>query len=246
MMAVYSGLRPLLPREHGLWSWLVVPLGASVLLAPDPSTTAAAVAMILAAGASNATRRRALVPAGVSGALAVVTAGLAVFGSQRPAELATLFLAIGAAGALLTWRFHKPLPRSSTRANLEAGIILGLAAVAAAVAVIGGVDPIACIGVQLSLAAWQVTGLWWINRSFSRARNLEPWTFGPAMLATVWIAAAGFGLSVGLAAVALLPAVYWLRTWLQKPMESARDAKRIGLTELYWTLGVTAGLVALS
>lgn len=85
-------------------------------------------------------------------------------------------------------------------------------------------------------------GLWWINRQLSHAIGGRiPWAWGGVVAPCCALAAGAVIWVSGEPMVAALLLLYPLRMLAHRRPTSARDAKRIGLTELAWASAVTAG-----
>lgn len=234
-------LRGLLPREHGLSAWVLVPLVGALALAP--ATLPAALAVWVAFGAFNAARRgQRWLAAGAAG-LAMALGLVGLVGSQRPLLMgvALALAGIGAAGAML--RFGRSMPRSVAPELLAIG---GLGVLGASLAVACGAEPDRAAALAALLFSFQVTGLWWVRRGLARVLpGRRPWAAGPYVALLFVALAAGLGLGLGQPRVLALLTLLPLRLLTDRAPSSAREAPRVGLTELGWTLGVACLGVAL-
>lgn len=227
-------MRRFLPREHGLIAWVGLPLLAALALAPGWSTAAAVGAVLAGFGAFNAWRREQRRAAGLALLVAAAAGALALSLSDRPALLAAA-LGLGAAGALGGARFlHGSIPRLP---GLESGAILALNALGATLAVAGGARAGHAITLALVLAAWQVAGLWWVRRSLAAVLpRRHAWGAGLGVALGLAGAALAAGSWYGLLAVPAVLLLYPLRVLAHRAPESPRQAARVGLTELGWSV----------
>jgi hypothetical protein len=238
--------RALLPREHGLWGWLLVPLVAALALAPGVSVLAAALATVAGFGAANALGRRirltqpavlvALTGAGGAAVLAVVTAA-------APLTMG-LVLAISGAlglGARLVARGRIPRQRP-----LELLALAGLASTAGLIAVGDGAPPDRAAAALLAVFAWLVLGLWWVGALLARVLKHRPPSRALPWAAAAAVVASGVvGIATRYPIVGLLPLSYLGRIVAHRPPAHAREAWRVGVAELAWgvALALAAGLV---
>jgi hypothetical protein len=234
--------KELVPKEHGVWAWLVLPLVLALCLAPAPATLAAALATIAgfasAQGLGRALRgsRAAALPTLASLAAAVVFGALAVATAARPAAVTVTLLAAGGAGFLAMALLGGRAPR---QAPVELVAIAGFVAIGVGLAWSGDAARERVVTGAAVLFAWLVLGLWWVRRALAAVlSHREPWRAGR------WLALAGViaSLAIGIACervwVGALPLAYGARVAAHRPPASARDAKRIGLTELAWGLAI--------
>ncbi|MCC6621592.1 MAG: YwiC-like family protein [Deltaproteobacteria bacterium] len=244
-----SPWRDLAPREHGLWAWLVLPLVLALALTPTWAALAAGLATVagfaglqgwgrVVRGSAGA-RTPTLVALGLAAALGLVAALVAA----RPAVLVAT-LGLGAAAgfvAMTAWRGRAP-----REIVTEVGAIVALGLVGALVA-IGAGAPLDRAGVAaLALGAWLVAGLWWVKGQLARVlSNREPWVGGFPVVAALVAASIAAGVLTGHPVVGLVPLLYGARMQLHAAPAHARDARRVGLTELAWGLGAVA-LIALA
>ena len=242
-----AGIRPadLFPREHGLWAWIGVPLVAAIGLAATPSVIFGALTIVVGTGASSAWRNRAPALALMA---AVVSVGLGVaslMSCPQPTPLAVGALILGGVAVSSTWWLGRRQPPGQVRHAAEAALILVVAAAAGGLAVLAGADPQRVALVQLALATWQITSLWRINRDLSRVLKREPWYSGP-VLAMICVAATAYtAITFGQPILVGLFVLYGVRVSWHAPMTHARDAKRVGLAELFWTLVATVWVLTI-
>jgi hypothetical protein len=237
--------KALQPREHALWGWLGVPLVAALLVAPHPSTLLAGVASFAGFGAANALGRRlrgsekATSAIGPALGLAVVAGALALWLSPHPIVLGATLGVGGLAGLGGMALLGGQVPRNQQ--DLEAFVVIALAALGGAVMEAGGAPLDRVVAASAAVAAWLVVGLWWVNRALApHLKGRVPWPRGPAFAAIAVIGCLALGLWLGHPLVASLPLLYPVRVALQPRPRSARDAKRTGLTELAAGLAIAA------
>lgn len=235
-MAAPRAAKVYLPKEHGLWTWVCVPLLAAGLLAPHPATLAGAVALLAGFFAFNAARHAAWGHAAAASVAAVAIGLAAVPLADRPDVVVgtgAFGLAAAAGAALL---FGGKLPRI---AAFEVAGILALCAMAGGLAVGGGAAPARVAVAMLAVATWLVAGLWWVRRLMANVLpKRTPWRVGYAVtlaLAAVCLAA---GLAVGEPLVGAVPLLYPLRMFLHRPPARAIEAMKVGLVELAWATGI--------
>lgn len=241
-------LRALLPKEHGLWSWAGVPLVAAVLLAPVWTTGVGALAILLLFGSANAARKAEKLAAGVAGAAGLALGvGLAPALAQPALWLSTLG-GLGAGGAVALVVVGRATGRKAPNATLlELAAIGGFTAAGAGLAIANGAMEARTALVALALGTWQVIGLWWVRGELARVLpGRTPWTLGPAVIATLAITLVISAVSLGHPAVIGVPALYMLRARLTRPAASARDARRIGLSEAGWAIVAVLAAVGAS
>lgn len=226
-----------LPREHGLLGWVGLPLVAALGLAPGGTTLLALASVLGGFCAFNARRRGLNRPALLAlGAGALAAAG-ALSGSSAPLLLGAA-LGTGALAGLAGSALPQTLPRQTA---LEVGAILGLVGLGGALALGGGADPRRVATVFLMLGAWQLAGLWWIRRSLAGVLpRRSPWQAGLGLALAVAAAAVAAGCWYGLLTVPAALLLYPLRMAVHPPPASPRDAKRVGMTELVWSLVAVA------
>lgn len=240
-------LRALLPKEHGLWSWACVPLVAAILLAPESTTALGALAILLLFGGANAARKGEKVTSGLASAAGVALGvGLAPALAQPAIWLSTLG-ALGAGGAIALVVVGRATGRKAPNATLlELAAIGGFTAAGAGLAIANGAMEARTALVALALGTWQVIGLWWVRGELARVLpGRTPWALGPAVIAALVLALVISAVGLGQQAVIGVPALYVLRARLTRPATTARDARRIGLSEAAWAIvAVVVAVVA--
>lgn len=232
-----SPLRSLLPKEHGLNAWVLVPLFAAILQAPAISTGLSALAVFAGFGAFNAARRGVSRVAAFAAALASLLGVAALGVAARPAPLLAVF-AVALVGALVAiLRFGRALPRSTAP---EIAAIVALNALGAGIAVAGGASVGRASALGAVLATWEVTGLWWVRRALAPLLpGRVPWAAGPAVATLCAVLTLILAWRLGHPEVAAVLALLPLRLWLDPAPRSAREAPRVGFTELGWALLAT-------
>lgn len=234
-------MRPFLPREHGLLVWVALPLLAAVAQAPGVAVVSAALLVVFGFGAFNALRRRARRSALLALTPAAALLAPALWWSARPWALVAGLL-IGASIAAVGLReghlSHRP-----------PAMVLGMAAlnaVGASLAVAAGADPGRAGLVALVLLAWQVAGLWWVRRSMAAVLpRRSPWRGGFGVALALAAAAVAAGCWYGLLTIPAALLLYPLRILLHRAPSNPRDAARVGMTELGWSvLALTAVIAA--
>ncbi len=251
MLRVRPNTKALSPAEHGLWAWVTVPLVAALLLAPHPATLLAGAAVVGGFLASNAAARwlrRKDAATGLAALWAAAATGLATLGAlaESPAPL-VLAGTLGAAGlaaaavALVTrGRFARTLP-------FEAAGLVGLTGLGAGLALSSGATPDAVAAVFVTLLAWQALGVAYVQRALATVLAHRTADAGRAAAAGLSVVAAvAVGWLTGHLWVGLLPLAYALRVLAHRPATSAKDAKRVGLAELAWSLALVVAAVALA
>lgn len=235
-------LRAMTPREHGLWSWVGLPLLGAILLAPGAASALGAGAVLAGFGACNAARRGETRAA--AGALAVGAAlgGAALLTAPDPWAFATAS-AVGGAGALAALHATRRLHAI----GVELASILALAMLGAALAVSAGAASDAAIMMAAVVGTWHALGLWWVRAQMARLLpGRQAWAGGPATGAALILATLALAAQTSLWAAGLIPLLYPLRIALHRPPTAPREARRVGLTELGWAtvalvLAVKAG-----
>ncbi len=236
------GWKELLPKEHGVWAWLGLPLVLALGLAPTVSTLLATCAVVSGFGAAQGWGRamRGARGAAVPTLIALLCASLfglgAVASAVRPGVLVATLLSGGGVG-LFGMSFLRGLaPR---QVGFELAAITGFVAIGAGIAVSGGADREHIVVAALALGAWLVLGLWWIKRMLAAVlKHREPWANGVWFGAGATALSLAFGMVLGFPWVGALPVLYVARITFNNPATVARDAKRIGLTELAWGIGI--------
>ena len=223
-------MRAYLPREHGLLVWIGLPLLAAVAQAPGAAV--AAVLVVLGFGAFNALRRRERRAATLAMAPALALLAPALAWSDHPWILG-FGLMLGGLAALAGLR-------EGHLSRRPAVMVLGMAAlngVGASLAVAAGADPHRAGLVALVLLAWQVAGLWWVRRSMAAVlpRRL-PWRNGLVVALALAAAAVAAGCWYGLLTIPAALLLYPLRILLHPAPSNPRDAARVGMTELGWSV----------
>jgi len=226
-----------------VWAWLVLPLLLALGLAPSLSTGLAMGAVLAGFGAAQGWGRamRGSRGAALPTILSLLMANLlglgAVASSARPGVLVATLLGGGVIGLFGMSYLRGLAPR---QVGLELAGIGGFVAVGAGLALAGGADSSRVLVAAMALAAWLVLGLWWIKRALAKVLNhREPWASG------IWFAGGAVALSLALGFgfgapwVGALPLLYGARISVHSAPTHARDAKRLGLTELAWGIGIT-------
>jgi hypothetical protein len=234
-------LRALFPREHGLWCWAGAPLLGAALLAPTVATGLGVVAILAMFGAGNAARKSAFVEAGWATAVGCL-AGVGVL-ALVPAPgvwiltLAALVTGGGLALAIADGATGRKVPAVTL---FELAAIAGFAGAAGGLTLAGGAPFATTALVALSIATWEVIGLWWVRGQLSRVLpGRTPWAAGPLTIGALAALGGAVALLAGHAEVALVPLVYTLRIASTRPAAVPRDARRIGLGEAAWAVGAT-------
>jgi len=244
-----SGWRDLLPREHGVWAWLALPLVLAVSLAPAWSTLAGALSVVAGfAGAEGFGRalsgsRAARGPTLVMVLFAQLCGALAVVSAHRPGVLVATLLGAGLVGFLAMAYLRG---RALRKPLFEVLAIIGFVAIGAGLATSGGAAIEPTISGAVALGAWLVLGLWWIKATLAKVlSHREPWSEGRWFVGCAVALSLASGLATGRPWVGALPLLYGLRITSQRPPRVARDAKRVGLAELAWGIGLAlaAGLL---
>lgn len=237
-------MREWLPREHALWGWLCVPLTATALAVPTPVVFAAILACFAGFFSWNAVSRwqrgsaKAALPALLAAVVASVAVAPAVALAPHAQAMATLFAAAELVAIAIAVGTRGHLRQDPTS---EAIVIASLCGFAWAVGAAAGGEPVRLAVILLVALAWEWLGLWWINR------NLAPllpgrtaWHAGP------WAVASAIGVtgvaawSADAALLGVLPGAYVARIATAGRVRGPRDARRLGLGELAWGLGIVA------
>ncbi len=189
------GWKELLPKEHGVWAWLGLPLVLALGLAPTVSTLLATGAVVIGFGAAQGWGRamRGSRGAAVPTVIALLLANLfglgAVASAVRPGVLVATLLGGGVVGLFGMSYLRGLAPR---HVGFELAAIAGFVAIGAGIAVSGGADPSHTVAAALALGAWLVLGLWWIKRMLAAVlKHREPWANG------VWFGAGAAGAEPG-------------------------------------------------
>lgn len=242
-----SPLKELIPKEHGVWGWLGIPLVMALASAPSWTALTGAFAVVAGVGAAHGFGRamRGMTRARVPTALALILANLlgiiAVASAPRP-EVLVPTLGLGALlgfGAMFYLRGR--LPRAVLA---EIATIAAFTSIAAGLAVSAGAAPERVAVSGAVVLTWLVLGLWWIKRSLARVlSHRDPWRHG--LLVGSICAAGSIVLGVVFEApwVGVLPLLYVPRALIHRAAAVPADAKRIGLTELAWGIGVAVAAV---
>jgi hypothetical protein len=241
--------RQILPREHGVWAWVGLPLLLALLLVPSLTAVLGALAVLAGLGATQALGRALRGVAGARGAAvgaALFAAGAgagAWVGAERPGVILATLAGAGLFGASATWSTRGRPPR---QVALEVVAIAVFVGTGAGLAIAAGAAP-ARVGVAaLALLAWLVLGLWWVKgRLATVLARREPWDDGMWVAGGLVVVAVAAGFWASLPLVGCVPLAYSLRARAHRPPESARDAKRIGLQELAWGAAATVLLAVL-
>jgi len=243
--------KELLPKEHGVWAWLVLPLVLALCLAPTVSTFAGALSVVSGFGAAQALGRAvrgsrlAAKPTMLALILANIFGFIAVANSPHPGVLVATLLGGGFVGFIGMLYLRGRPPRL---AGFELLGIAGFLGLAIGLALAGGALPGRVVAGAMALGAWLVLGLWWIKGSLAKVlSNRQPWPAGRWFSAVAVAASLALGVAVGHPAAGALPLLYGLRVALHRAPNHARDAKRLGLIELAWgtATALAAGLVSL-
>lgn len=241
--------RELVPKEHGVWAWLVLPLVTALGLAPALSTLFGALAVVAGFAAAQGLGRalKGSRVARVPTLLAVIAAnalGAASVATAPVPEGIVATLVVGALVGFSAMAFMRG--RAPREVVVELSAITGFVGIGAGLGLGGGAADLRVLAGAAALGAWLVIGLWWVKGALARVlSHRKPWAAGR------WFAAAAVAVSVvvgyvgGHAWVGLLPILYGLRIAVHRAPTEARDAKRIGLTELAWGLvvAVLAGVL---
>ncbi len=228
----------LLPREHGLWSWVGLPWVGALLLAPSVSTVLGVLAGLALCGGGMAASRG----SGREARWVVLLAGLLGWGamalSPHPSFLAWTWLGMAAGGGgVLVLRERLSHHSPGTYTSLELLVIHGAGLSGAGLAMAGGVPPSRALLMALALCTWQVIGLWWVRGKLARVLpRREPWQRGPWFIVSCTALLMGFSWAEGRLALAILPFLYGLRIATSPPVNGARDSRRLGLSEGAWAL----------
>lgn len=242
--------RALLPREHGLWAWLGVPLVTALILQPTAGTALAGGTVLAGFGAINALARmaRGSSDAGRMVAPAVVVAGVALVGAiataAHPVAVAVPLIAIGVGGFAATLAVRG---KFAVNPSGELTVIAGLAALGGVIAAANGAAVRDAIAVTAVVASWHAVGLWWVNRQLAPVLPTRTaWRSG------AWIVGAFAAIGAGTAAIAagpacaLLIALYPVRMFAHERLVDVRDARRVGMTEFVWSLSIGAAAALLT
>lgn len=227
-----------LPKEHGLWTWVCVPLLAAGLLAPHPATLAGSVALLAGFFAFNAARHAAWGHVAAAGAVATLAGLVTVPLAVRPQVVVgtAVFALAAAAGAAAL--FGGKLPRV---AAFEVGGILALCAMAGGLAVAAGADAGRAAVALIAVATWLVAGLWWVRRLMANVLpKRSPWRVGHVVALALAAISLAVGVAVGEPLVGAVPLLYPLRMFLHRPPARAIEAMKVGLVELAWAVGAAA------
>lgn len=231
-------MKCLLPKEHGLLAWVLVPLVGAALLRPSLATLIGTAAVLFAFFSFNAFRRQEY---RVGTTMLVLSAGLGLGAlplAAAPAVLVTLGLIGLPILGFSALRHPHELPR---RPLLEVAAIGFLSAVGAAVAVAGGatVGPAALMAAVS--ASWLVLGMWKLREQFAKILpKRERWPGGVLAGGLAVSATAATGLILGAPWAGLVPLLYPLRLGLHRSPQSATELKKVGMTEFCWALAAVA------
>lgn len=243
------GWKELLPKEHGVWAWLVLPLVLALGLAPTLATALAMGAVLAGFGAAQGWGRamRGSRGAALPTILSLLMANLfglgAVASAARPGVLVATLLGGGVIGLFGMSYLRGTAPR---QVGLELAGIVGFTVIGAGLAVAGGALPGRVLVGAMALGAWLVLGLWWIKRALAQVlKHREPWASGIWFAGGAVALSLGLGLALGSPWVGALPLLYGARIALHSAPTEARDAKRLGLTELAWGLGIAVAAALL-
>ncbi|MCB9732512.1 MAG: hypothetical protein H6745_07865 [Deltaproteobacteria bacterium] len=153
--------------------------------------------------------------------------------ASRPGVLAATFAVAGAAAGLLTQLALRG--RAPRRVGAEAAAITGFVALGAGVAVGAGAAVPHAAAAATALFAWLLLGLGYVKRQLATVlARRTPWRTAPLWGGLAVAASVAVGAATGHLAVGLLPLAYPLRVLTARAPASARDAARVGLTELAW------------
>lgn len=234
-------MRAWLPREHGLMAWVGLPMAGALGLAPGALPAAGAV--IAGFYSFNAARREATGWSALAATLALSLGALALSRAPAPAPLACALGSAAVVALAAALVFRRTLPRSPA---LEVAGICGLCALGASLAVVHGAPVDRSATLALMLAAWQVTGLWWVKGLMAAVLPRRvPWRRGLGVAGALAAAAIAAGCWYGLLAVPAALLLYPVRMLAHAAPASPREAVRIGMTELGWSaLALTLALLA--
>lgn len=244
-----SPWKELVPKEHGVWAWLALPLIMALGLAPAPSTLLGGLAVVAGFAAAQGFGRalKGSKTARVPTLLAVVAAnalGAASVATAAAPEAIVATLLGGALAGFGTMALMRG--RAPREVVVELVAIAGFIGIGAGLAMGGAADGLRVLVGAAALGAWLVSGLWWVKAALARVlSHRRPWAAGR------WFSAAAIAVSIlvgyvgGHVVVGLLPVVYGVRIAVHRAPREARDAKRVGLTELAWGLvvAVLAGVL---
>ncbi len=238
--------RALLPREHGLWGWLLVPLLCAIALAPGLAVFGAALATVAGFGAANALgRSHRLTEPAILTALGIAAAGaaLAVVTAVVPVTMGLVLAIAGALGLGARMLARGRIPRQRP---LELLALTGLSVSAAIIAVGDGAAPARAAAALTAVLAWLVLGLWWVGALLARVlKHRPPSASLPWVAASAVVSSGVVGVATQHPIVGALPILYMGRIVAHRPPAHARDAWRVGVAELAWgvALALAAGLV---
>lgn len=241
-----NGWRLLLPREHGVWAWVGLPLLLALLLAPSLTTVLGTLVVLAGLGATQALGRAMRGVAGaktaavVAALVAAAAGGGAWLVAERPWVLLATVSGAGLFGASATWMTRGRPPRQIA---VEVVAIAVFVATGAGLAIAAGAPPLRSGVAGLALLAWLVLGLWWVKgRLATVLARREPWEVGPWVAGGLVMTSVAAGVWASLPLVGCVPLAYALRARAHRPPASARDAKRVGLQELAWGAAATVVL----
>jgi hypothetical protein len=218
---------------------------AALLLAPRLSTLLAGASVMAAFGAVNAFgrllagRERSRGPGFAALFIAAMLAAAAALLSSHPALLVAIYAIAGVTGgaAIVGWRGRYP-----RKILFEIAAIGGCAGIGAGIAVAGGAEVPHAAVVAAVITTWGIWSVWWVRGQLARVLpKRTPWSSGRPVVIALSLTLFAFGTLLGHSLAAALPLLYPLRTVVHAPIRSPGNARRLGLTELAWSLGV-AGL----
>lgn len=197
-------LRPLLPREHGLWCWTLAPLLAAIVARPTAATTLGALAvfgLFLAGNAARVAAWRATV-----GMSFVVTALALAASPHEPAWLIGTLAALGTGGVAILGVFGPGVGRAlDGRIALELLVIAGFAAAGGALVLADGGPPTSFLAFA-ALATFEVFGLWWVRGQIARVLpGRRPWRGGGAIAGLLALGTLTCGLLLQAPVTAVVP-----------------------------------------
>jgi len=160
------GWKELMPKEHGLWVWLLLPLILALALTPTLATLMAMLAVLCGSGAAQGWGRAmrgsrgAAVPTLAALLLANIFGLVAVASAARPGVLVATLLGGGLVGLFGMSYLRGLAPR---RIAFELAGIVGFVALGAGIALSSGAGPGRVTVAATVLAVLLVLGLWWVR-----------------------------------------------------------------------------------
>jgi len=240
------GYRELIPKEHGVWAWLGLPLLLALCLAPAWSTLFGGLAVVAGFAAAHGLGRamkgspRARVPTLIAVVVANVFGAVSVATAAVPEGIVATLIG-GAVVGFTAMAFMRG--RAPREVVVELAAITGFVAIGAGLAVGGAAEGLRVIAGAAALGAWLVIGLWWVKGALARVlAHRAPWAAGRWFGAAAVAVSLVVGTLAGHVVVGALPVLYGVRIAVHRAPKEAREAKRVGLTELAW--GVVVAVLA--